>query len=72
MSAKTITYETPEGAETTTVEEVEYESTSGIWRFESESARGSEIVRVPRERVYEIRQQQPEQEESGRDKYGHP
>ncbi|MDJ1433116.1 hypothetical protein [Halostagnicola sp. A-GB9-2] len=72
MSAKTITYETPSGSETTMVEKLEYESTSGVWRFKSESTRGGEIMRIPRERVYEIRQQGPEQEESGRDQYGHP
>jgi hypothetical protein len=72
MTDKTITYETAAGTETTAIEELEYEPDLGIWRFEVETDAGSEIVRVPRERIYEIRQRQVEHERAGRDQYGHP
>lgn len=72
MSEKLITYETVAGAETTTVDDLEYESDSGVWRFEVETDESSEIVRIPRERVYEIRRGRSERSRSGRDQYGHP
>lgn len=72
MSEKTITYETAEGIEITTVEDLEYEPEPRIWRFEVETGESSEIVRIPHGRVYEIRQGRLEQSHSGRDQYGHP
>lgn len=72
MSEKTITYETAGGVETTAVEDLQYDSDPKLWRFEIETGESSEIVRIPRERVYEIRQGRTERSSSGRDQYGHP
>lgn len=70
MGEKTIVYEGPEDVETVRTEQLEYDSDIDCWRFERADA--SEILRVPRERVYEIRQHRGERRETGRDRYGHP
>lgn len=72
MGEKTLTYETADGPETTTVEDLEYESELAVWRFEVRTDGAVEVVRLPRERVYEIRQRRTDRSESDRDRYGHP
>jgi hypothetical protein len=73
MSEKTIVYEGPEGTETVRTEQLEYESNADYWQFERADGGATEIVRVPRERVYRITQQRAEKTgDTDRDKYGHP
>jgi hypothetical protein len=72
MSEKTLVYEGAEGVETVRTERLQYESNTDCWRFEPAGDGTSEIVRVPRERIYEIRQRRGEREEDGRDRCGHP
>lgn len=73
MSEKTIAYEGPEGVETVRTEQLEYDSDIDCWRFERAADGASEIVRLPRERVYRITQQRVEKTgNTDRDRYGHP
>lgn len=72
MGEKTLTYETADGPETMVVESLEYESELAVWRFETQTDGAVDIVRLPRERVYEIRQRRTDRPESDRDQYGHP
>lgn len=71
MSEKTLVYEGPEGVETVRTDRLEYESTTDCWQVERDDD-PPEIVRIPRERVYEIRQRRAERKRDGRDRYGHP
>lgn len=73
MSEKTIAYEGPEGVETVRTEQLEYESNTGCWQFERAADGATEIVRLPRERVYRISQRRVEMTgDADRDRYGHP
>lgn len=70
--SKTLVYEGAEKVETAQVDRLEYESDTDCWRFERTTGESVEIVRIPRERIYEIRQQARDQGKKGQDRYGHP
>lgn len=71
MIEKTVVYESPDGVKTVRTEHLEYESNTDCWQFERDE-NDPEIIRIPRERIYEIRQQRAERKRDDRDRYGHP
>lgn len=72
MSEKTIRYEGPDGLEVETAEDIQYEEELAHWRFERVGSERIEVVRIPRERVYEIAQPRTPRPQTDEEKYGHP
>lgn len=72
MSEKAIVYETPEGVETSSVEDLDYDESTRNWRFKRELEDRIETIQLPRERVYRIVHTHEGEQQEGRDEYGHP
>ncbi|MCH7660021.1 MAG: hypothetical protein IH933_05395 [Euryarchaeota archaeon] len=69
---KTVTYEGPDGAETTAVEDLGYDEITESWRFERELDGEIETVQLPQKRLYRITHTREVEGQTGRDEYGHP